>query len=64
MGFKFVEIFPFEKNKELKKNRNSDHFNEVIIFYELREIVMNAGMFTWSNSQRKPTLKNFGRILV
>jgi len=39
-------------------------FNSLIHFYELRELNMNGGMFTWSNNQDAPTLVKLDRILV
>ena len=56
--------FASEKNKELRKNRHNDLFNSVINLYELREIVMTGGLFTWSNNQVNPTLEKLDRVLV
>jgi exonuclease III len=39
-------------------------FNSLIHFYELREIIMNGGMFTWSNKQDNPVLEKLDRVLV
>ena len=39
-------------------------FNSLIHFYELSELNMNGGMFTWSNNQDPPTLVKLDRILV
>ena len=45
-------------------HRHTPLFNSLIHFYELRELVMNGGLFTWSNNQEKPTLKKLDRVLV
>jgi hypothetical protein len=42
----------------------SDTFNTLIHFYELREIIMSGGLYTWSNNQDNPTLEKLDRILV
>ena len=39
-------------------------FNSVIQFYELRELYMNGGLYTWSNNQENPILEKLDRILV
>ena len=39
-------------------------FNYVIQFYELRELYMNGGLYTWSNNQENPILEKLDRILV
>jgi hypothetical protein len=36
----------------------------MIHFYELRELVMNGGIFTWSNNQDPPILEKLDKILV
>lgn len=45
-------------------HRHTPVFNSLMHFYELREIVMSGGMFTWSNNQEVPTLEKLDRILV
>ena len=49
-----------------KNNMDGVHtsFHSLIHFYELRELNMNGGMFTWSNNQDAPTLVKLDRILV
>jgi hypothetical protein len=39
-------------------------FNSVINAYDLRELYMSEGSFTWSNNQADPTLEKLDRILV
>jgi hypothetical protein len=56
--------FSSEKNKNFTANRFSDMFNWIINSYELREIVMNGGKFTWSNNQMNPTLEKLDRVLM
>lgn len=53
-----------EKNTRDGVHRHTDLFNSVIHFYELREIIMTGGMFTWSNNQDFPVLEKLNRILV
>jgi hypothetical protein len=52
------------KNKELKKDKNNDLFNQVINFDELRKIAMTIGLFTWSNNTNNSTLEKLDSILV
>lgn len=56
--------FANERNKPHGLNRISYLFNSLINFYELEEIVMSGGLFTWSNHQDNPTLEKLDRILV
>jgi len=53
-----------ERNKPHGVNRFSILFNSLIEFYELKEIVMTRGLYTWSNNQDDPTLEKLDRILV
>jgi exonuclease III len=53
-----------ERNKPRGNHRHSDSFNSLIHFYELREIIMSGGLYTWSNNQENPTLKKLDRILI
>lgn len=46
-----------EKNTMDGVHRHTPLFNSIIHFYELRELVMAGGMFTWSNNQEVPTLE-------
>jgi exonuclease III len=56
--------FPSDKNKAMRKNKWSDLFNAIINTYELREIEMSGGQFTWSNNQAIPTLEKLDRFLM
>jgi hypothetical protein len=56
--------FSYEKNKKIHPSRFSCTFNAIIQTYELREIHMSEGMFTWSNNQKDPTLEKLGRVLM
>jgi endonuclease/exonuclease/phosphatase family metal-dependent hydrolase len=47
-----------------ERNKPGGTFNTLIHFYELREILMTGGLYTWSNNQENPTLKKLDRILV
>ena len=53
-----------ERNKPGGSFKYSDTFNSLINFYELREIIMSGGLYTWSNNQDNPTLEKLDRILV
>lgn len=53
-----------ERNRPHILSRFSDMFNTLINFHELREIVMNGGVFTWSNNQEVPLLEKLDRVLV
>jgi hypothetical protein len=53
-----------ERNKSGGNFRFSDTFNNLIHFYELRELLMSSGLYTWSNNQDNPTLEKLDRILV
>jgi hypothetical protein len=56
--------FPSEKNKAMRRSKWSDLFNAIINTYELREIEMSGGQFSWSNNQTNPTLKKLDRFLM
>jgi hypothetical protein len=56
--------FPSEKNKVGPMHRHSGTFNAIINAYELMEIVMNGGKYTWSNNQTPPTLEKLDRFLM
>lgn len=45
-------------------NRNYDTFNSIINTYELREIELAGGEFTWSNNKETPTLEKLDRLLM
>lgn len=53
--------FQHEKNKPRGVNKYSDTFNSIISAFELREIFMTGGKFTWSNNQADPTLEKLDR---
>jgi endonuclease/exonuclease/phosphatase family metal-dependent hydrolase len=53
-----------EKNTLDGVHRHTALFNSLIHFYELRELTMNGGLFTWSNNQEPPVLEKLDRILV
>lgn len=59
-----IIIYINEKNPMDGVHRHTPIFNSLIQFYELREIIMSGGMFTWSNNQEQPTLEKLDRILV
>jgi hypothetical protein len=45
-------------------HRHTPLFNSLIHFYELRELVMNGGLFTWSNNQENLAMEKLDRVLV
>lgn len=45
-------------------HRHTLVFNSLIQFYELRELNLIGGGYTWSNNQDLPTLERLDRILV
>lgn len=53
-----------EKNTMDGVHRHIALFNSLIHFYELRELAMNGGLFTWSNNQDPPVLEKLDRILM
>jgi hypothetical protein len=55
--------FPSEKHKVGPMHRHYGTFNAIINAYELMEIVMNGGKYTWSNNQTPPTLEKLDRFL-
>jgi hypothetical protein len=56
--------FANERNRQVGFQRYSDLFNTLIDFYELRELEMSGGIYTWSNNQEIPILEKLDRILV
>ena len=56
--------FSSEKNKKIIDNKYSDRFNHIINTYELRELGLLGGKFTWSNNQQRPTLEKLDRVLM
>jgi endonuclease/exonuclease/phosphatase family metal-dependent hydrolase len=45
-------------------HRHTPLFNSLIHFYELKEIAMCGGLYTWSNKQENPTLVKLDRVLA
>lgn len=45
-------------------HRHSGMFNTLIHLYELRELIMTGGRFTWSNNKEFPVLEKLDRILM
>jgi hypothetical protein len=39
-------------------------FNWIINTYELRDLPLNGGIYTWSNNQHDPTLEKLDRVLM
>lgn len=56
--------FSKEKNSMDGVHKHTPVFNSLIHFYELRELAMNGGIFTWSNNQENPILEKLDRVLV
>jgi hypothetical protein len=53
-----------ENNRNNGVHRHIGMFNTLIHLYELRELIMTRGRFTWSNNQEFSTLEKLGRILM
>lgn len=53
-----------ERNTGNGVHRHSGLFNTLIHTFELREMVMTGGMFTWSNNQEVSILKKLDRLLM
>ena len=53
-----------EKNSLDGVHRHTPLFNDLIRFYELTELIMAGGMFTWSNNTENPILEKLDRVLV
>jgi hypothetical protein len=51
-----------DKNKNFIRNKWSGVFNQIINSYELREINMSGGQFTWSNRKEVSYFGKFGQI--
>lgn len=56
--------FSSDKNKKFCNNKWSDMFNQIINTYELRDIHLSGGKYTWSNNQSIPTLEKLDRVLM
>lgn len=53
-----------EKNKRMQCFWYNDIFNSIIHTSGLREPFIRGGKYTWTNSQKHPTLKKLDRILM
>ena len=53
-----------EKNKPSPLPRYSKTFNSIIDSYDILDLGMSGGKFTWSNNQSPPTLERLDRILI
>ena len=53
-----------EKNKNWHNSPHVDMFNSIINSFNLFEIHIEGGMYTWSNNQDHPTLEKLDRVLV
>ena len=51
-----------EKIKKIVENNFSKIFNLIINTYELKELSLSGGKFTWSNNRKNPTLLD--RVLM
>jgi hypothetical protein len=56
--------FSSEKNKKFNDNNFSSVFNQIINSYELRELPLSGGKYTWSNNRNNPTLEKLDRVLI
>lgn len=56
--------YSYEKNTDAGVHRHTPLFNSLIHFYELREINMSGGLYTWCNNQENPIMEKLDRILV
>ena len=56
--------FPYEKNKPSAISRFTNTFNAIIAAYELIDVNMSGGRFTWSNNHSDPTLERLDKILI
>jgi hypothetical protein len=53
-----------DKNKRFHDNNFSSVFNLVINSYDLRELNLSGGKYTWSNNGKNPTLEKLDRVLI
>ena len=56
--------FSSEKNRLTPLSKHSQTFNSLIACYDLLDLKMIGGKYTWSNNQNPPTLERPDRILV
>jgi hypothetical protein len=59
-----ILIFSGEKNRNFSCNRFTDMFNWIINTFELRDLNLNGGVYTWSNNQEDSTLERLDRVLI
>ena len=56
--------FSSDKNKNFNDNKYSCVFNQIMNSYDLRDLPLSGGKFTWSNNRKNPTLKKLDRVLI
>ena len=56
--------FSSDKNKPSGVHKHTDLFNNIISTYELLDMHLVGGKYTWSNNQENPTLERLDRILI
>ena len=56
--------FSSDKNKKFHDNNFSSVFNLIINSYDLRELPLSGGKYTWSNNRKNPTLEKLDRVLI
>lgn len=56
--------FSSDKNKPSGVHKHTDLFNIIISTYELLDMHLVGGKYTWSNNQENPTLERLDRILI
>jgi exonuclease III len=56
--------FCSDKNKKFNDNKYSCVFNQIINSYDLRDLPLSSGKFTWSNNRKNPTLEKLDRVLI
>jgi len=53
-----------KKNKKFNGNKFTYLFNYIINSYELRDLILNGGSYTWSNNHSDPTLEKLDRVVI
>jgi hypothetical protein len=56
--------FSLKKNTKFHDNNFSVVFNLIINSYDLRELSLSGGKYTWSNNREHPTLEKLDRVLI
>ena len=56
--------FASDKNKPSGVHKHTDLFNNIISTYDLIDIHLVGGRYTWSNNHENPTLERLDRILI